>query len=65
MKWSNCDRMRLLVVFVAVIVFSGGSAKADFKFGEPVNLGPPFSSSSGEAIDCISSDGLEMYLVSN
>ncbi|MBN2315601.1 MAG: PD40 domain-containing protein, partial [Sedimentisphaerales bacterium] len=35
--------------------------KADFTFGEPVNLGPTVNSSSGDALDFISYDGLKMY----
>ena len=63
MKWLDGYRMRLLLVgFVAAIVLSGGgSAKADFIFGEPTNLGPTVNSSSGDAVDCFSADGLEMY----
>ena len=62
MKWLNGCRMRcLLVGFVAVVVLGGGSAKADFTFGEPTNLGPPVNSSGGEFTTCISSDGLSFY----
>jgi len=62
MKWLNCAKIRLvLVVFVAAIVIGGGSANADFTFGEPTNLGRPVNTSSGDAPDCFSSDGLEMY----
>ena len=55
----------LLIGFVAAIVFGGGIAKADFTFGEAVNLGPTINSSSGEGPDCVSFDGLEMYFDSN
>ena len=57
--------MRLMLVgFVAAMVLSGGRAKADFVFGEPVNLGPKFNTSSMDFPDCFSSDGLEMYFSS-
>jgi hypothetical protein len=65
MKWLNCEKIKvLLVVFVAAIVLCGGSAKADFTFGEPVNMGQPVNSSAGDQIDCLSADGLEMYISS-
>ena len=63
MCWLNGNRMRLVVVgIVATMVLFDGVAKADFTFGAPVNLGPTFNSSSGENLDCVSYDGLEMYL---
>jgi len=39
-------------------------AKADFTFGEPVNLGPPFNSPSREVSFLMSADGLEVYVSS-
>jgi hypothetical protein len=60
MKWLNDYRMRIVLV-VAAIALGGGNAKADFTFGEPVNLGPTVNSLSGDAIDFVSYDGLEMY----
>lgn len=33
--------------------------------GQPVNLGPVINSPSGEAVECISADGLEMYVSSD
>jgi hypothetical protein len=55
-------RIRLVLVgFVAAIVLGGGSAKADFTFGEPVNLGPVVNSDQWEYGHCISADGLELY----
>jgi len=71
MKWLNGDRMRLMVVgVVAAIVLGGGSARADFTFGEPANLGPTVNSPSGgpnigdDVPNCFSADGLEMYIMS-
>jgi len=58
------------VGFVAVILIGGESAKADFTFGTPVNLGPTVNSPSepgnrGDDVpNCFSSDGLEMYFLS-
>jgi hypothetical protein len=66
MKWFDAYRMRFMLIgIVAAIVLGGGNAKADFTFGEPVNLGPTVNSSSGDAPDCVSYDGLEMYFDSN
>jgi Tol biopolymer transport system component len=66
MKWLNGCRMRLMLVgVVAAIVFCGNSAKADFIFGEPENLGPTINSLYGEIDPCISADGLELYFHSN
>ena len=63
MKMLNGYRMRLLLIGVmAGMVFGGGTAKADFTFGEPVNLGPTVNSSSGDGPGCFSSDRLEMYI---
>ncbi|MFC1634413.1 hypothetical protein ACFL5Z_06185 [Planctomycetota bacterium] len=63
MKRLNSDRMRLVVVgVVAAMVLGGRSAKADFTFGEPTNLGPPVSTSVADLPNYITADGLEMYL---
>ena len=63
MTWANGNKMTmvLLAVLVAVLLASE-AAQADFTFGEPTNLGAPINTSSGDCIDCFSSDGLEMYL---
>jgi hypothetical protein len=52
------------VGIIAVIVASGGSAKADFTFDEPVNLGPKYNTPYVESPACISADGLELYIFS-
>jgi hypothetical protein len=54
----------LLVLFMAFAIISVGNVKADFTFGEPVNLGPPINSSSREFTVAISADNLEMYISS-
>jgi len=65
MQRLNGYRMRLMLVGIAAgIVFGGGRAKADFTFGEPVNLGSPVNTSYNEIVGCFSADGLTMYLSS-
>ena len=65
MERLNDHRLRLVLIgLVAAIVFGSKSAKADFVFGEPTNLGPSINSSSHDGDPSISSDGLELYLVS-
>ena len=62
MRWLNGYRIRsVLVGVVATIVVGGGSAKADFTFGEPINLGPPVNSGYSEWCPSVSPDGLELY----
>ena len=41
------------------------SARADFTFGQPVNLGSPVNSQYGDYMPYLSPDGLEMYFCSN
>jgi len=66
MKWLNGNRISLLLVgFVAAVVVGGGSAKADFTFGEPTNLDAPINSPSLDASPFISSDGLQLYFCSD
>ncbi len=50
------------VVFAAVVLVMGGAAKADLVFGTPTRFGPLTNSSYVETLDCISADGLELYL---
>jgi len=70
MVWLNGNSMRLVVLgIVAVIVLGVTSAKADFTFGEPENLGPNDNqvgptvnlNCSHEYSPCVSADGLELY----
>jgi Tol biopolymer transport system component len=62
MKWLNGFRIRLMLVgFVGAIVYSGGSANADFIFGTAipvpnVNISLPGTSNAEN-----SSDGLSLY----
>lgn len=63
MKWLNGDRMKLMFMVTMVgVFFVGGNAKADFTFGEPVNMGQPVNSYFPDIPDCITADGLEMYI---
>ncbi|MFC1634414.1 hypothetical protein ACFL5Z_06190 [Planctomycetota bacterium] len=62
----NNYRIRSLIIGIAaVIVIGGGSAKADFTFGEPTNLGPTVNTPYDDVPTCISSEGLELYIFSN
>jgi hypothetical protein len=46
-------------------ILAVGNVKADFTFGEPVNLGSTVNSPASDFTDFISTDGLEMYLCSD
>jgi hypothetical protein len=62
MKRLNCAKIRVMFVgFVAAIVFGGGNARADFTFGQRVNLGPVVNSPYGDYDPFISADGLLLY----
>jgi hypothetical protein len=67
MNWFSTHKIRLVLVRIvaAVVVGSGGIAKADFIFGEPVNLGSPPNSTSADMMPSLFSDGLEVYFWSN
>jgi Tol biopolymer transport system component len=51
----------MLVGFVAAALLSGRIAKADFTFGEAINLGPSINTEAHECFSTISSDRLELY----
>jgi len=62
MRLLNCTKIRIVLVgFVVAIAIGGGSAKADFTFGMPVNLGPTVNSFDYEFDPCISTDGLMLF----
>jgi len=66
MKWFDGYRMRLVLVgFVAAVVLCVGPVKADFTFGEPMNLGPEVNTSSTDGGPNISADGLSLFFHSN
>jgi Tol biopolymer transport system component len=54
---------QLLFVLLTVLYITVG-VRADFIFGEPVNLGPIINSASSDHSACISADGLELYFAS-
>jgi hypothetical protein len=54
----------ILPLLVLVLGLLAGQLKADFIFGEPVNLGPIINSDSSDYGPCISADGLELYFSS-
>ncbi len=51
----------VLMVVAGLVVGGGGSAKADFTFGTPTNLGPTVNSSDTDATQSISANGLSLY----
>ena len=53
---------RILAISVMVVGLSAGVAKADFTFGESKPFETPVNSNGIEFFDCISADGLEMYI---
>jgi hypothetical protein len=59
--------MKKTILLVLVLAFGivVEIANADFTFGEPVNLGPPFNTPAGDACFIISADGLEVYISSD
>jgi len=54
--------MVVLAGFVSVSVLGGGTVRADFTFGEPTLFDEPVNSSEIEYFNCISADGLEVYI---
>jgi len=66
MRRLDCFTMRLVLVgVVAAVVLGGGSAKANFTFGEPTNLGSPVNSSSTDRLPSVSADSLSLYFSSD
>jgi hypothetical protein len=64
MFWKSIlvnERERIVIVAVVAIVVGGGSARADFIFGEPTNLGAPVNSAYDECGPYVSPDGLSLY----
>jgi Tol biopolymer transport system component len=53
------------LILVLALTMSVNTAKADFIFGTPVNSGPTINSSSIDAGQSISVDGLSLYFSSN
>jgi len=68
MFWSKKTRWNLstMLMTVAILLVIGiGDARADFIFGEAVNLGPTVNSGATDWSPSISSDGLELYFESD
>ncbi len=69
MKTNNSHKKTkitfVLVGLVTAIMLGGGSAKADFTFGEPTNLGPTVNSSVRDFTPSVSADSLSLYFSSN
>ena len=53
------------IVLVLTLGLVTEVAKADFTFGEPINLGPTVNSSADDVTLSISGDGLELYFSSD
>ena len=63
MEWFNYVKIKVtLIGIVAVIILSGGNVRADFTFGMPMLFDEPVNSTGIEYFDCISADGLEVYI---
>jgi len=58
--------MKRIILFILVLALglTAEVAKADFTFGEPTNLGPPFNTEALDGTSCISTDGLELIFES-
>lgn len=64
-RWAGATL--LLAALACVVLTNAYVAKADFEFSEPVNLRSviPVIDPSHESIDCLSYDGLEIYVESD
>jgi len=66
MKQKGSYRMRLVIVgIVAAGVLGGGSAEADFTFGELINLGPVVNWRYNDNGASLSADGLSLFFGSD
>jgi hypothetical protein len=65
MKFSVSSKIIVLLIgFCAALLVGAGSAKADFTFGTPTNLGPVVNSSANEHPAGMTADGLSLYFSS-
>ena len=64
-SWAGA--MLLLVVLACVVLTNAYVAKADFEFGEPVNMGSVISvlDPAHDFVECLSYDALELYIMSD
>jgi Tol biopolymer transport system component len=67
MKKANSYKTTIVwcVVAGSILLVSGGTAWADFIFGEPTNLGPSVNSDKSERGLSISADGLSLFFDSD
>jgi hypothetical protein len=66
MEQLNSNRLKMTFIGIVIAVaFGGGSAKADFTFGEPINLGSPISTDAGDGCPVFTADGLTMFIESD
>lgn len=65
MNTKSFYKIKVPTLFAVMLMFICRSAKADFVFGEPVNLGPVLNTASVDATNCTSADNLELYFGSN
>ncbi|MHC4681469.1 MAG: hypothetical protein ACYTEK_22550 [Planctomycetota bacterium] len=56
-------KKKISIVLVLASCMAVETAKADFTFGAPTDLGPPVNSSAEECFPSISADGLSLYFV--
>jgi len=62
MRWTKGNEMALAcLVIAAVVLLIGEAVKADFIFGEPVNLGNLINSDNSEYDACVSGDTLLLF----
>ena len=66
-RFKSSKSMLLMAALIIALMLGTGSVKADFTFNEPVNLSSiiPVIDPAHDAVDCLSCDGLEMYIDSN
>ena len=66
MKWFNSMKIGIMFIgFAGAMVLANGSAKADFTFGEPTNVGLPINTGSTDGCPVFTSDGLSMFIESD
>jgi len=65
MDTKNFYKIKVPALFSVMLLLACHSAKADFTFREPVNLGPVINSAFADASNCTSADHLELYFCSN
>jgi Tol biopolymer transport system component len=60
-----CKEMTISTVLILTLILMADVVNADFTFSEPVNLGVPVNSTTGDFGPCPSADGLSLYFCSN